>query len=52
MKPCVPPVPTVAELGETVMVARAAAVIVSVCVPLVEPVELAVIVGLPAFVSL
>ena|SRR5437588_5837383 len=51
LKACMPPVATLAELGDTVMRASAAAFTDSVCVPLVEPLELAVRVGLPAFVS-
>ena len=51
LKDCVPPVATVAEPGETATLASAPAFTVSVCVPLVEPLELAVRVGVPAFVS-
>src|SRR5437870_4894838 len=51
LKPCVPRVATVAELGDTVILARAAALTVSVCVPLDAPLALAVSVGLPALVS-
>ena len=51
LKACTPPVATLAELGDTAMRASAAAFTVSVCVPLVELLELAVRVGLPAFVS-
>ena len=51
VKACVPPVATVAELGETTMLASAPAFTASACVPLVEPLELAVRVGVPALVS-
>ena len=40
-----------AELGETVTLASGPGLTVSVCVPLLAPVALAVRVGLPAFVS-
>jgi hypothetical protein len=51
LKDWLPPGATVAEPGETAMVASGPAVTVSPCVPLVEPLELAVKVGVAAFVS-
>jgi hypothetical protein len=48
---CEPPAGTEALDGETVIEVAGPALIVSVCVALVSPVALAVIVGLPAFVS-
>src|SRR5206468_7447327 len=51
VKTCLPPTFSEALLGESVIVASAAAVTVSVCVAPVTPVALAATVGLPALVS-
>jgi hypothetical protein len=51
LKSWVPPVTTVAELGETAMLVSAPGLTVSVCVALADPPELAVRVGVPACAS-
>ena len=51
MKVWLPPTAKVALPGETVMLLRPAALTVSVWLPLVSPVPLAVSFGLPALVS-
>jgi hypothetical protein len=50
-KTWVPRFATMAELGETAILVRAPGLTVSVCVAFVEPLELAVRVGVPACVS-
>ena len=51
LKDCEAPAGTATLDGETAIVAAGPALTVSACVALVSPVALAVIVGLPAFVS-
>jgi hypothetical protein len=51
VKSWVPPVATVAEVGETAMLVSGPGSTVSVCAALVEPPEFAVRVGVPARVS-